>query len=73
MAFDGKMKVVYVITKRGEKSFWNRIGVGYVNQDGSINLKLESLPVNGECQVRNYEPKEDREDDRDSRDSKRQR
>ena len=54
-----KMKIVYVITKRGDRSFWNRIGVAFVNRDGSFNVKLEAMPVNGECQIRNYTPRED--------------
>ena len=54
-----KMKVVYVITKRGNRSFWNRVGVAFVNSDGSLNVKLESLPVNGELQIRDYVPREE--------------
>jgi hypothetical protein len=54
-----KMKVVYVITKRGERSFWNRIGVAFVNRDGSLNVKLEAIPVDGACHIRDYVPRED--------------
>ena len=54
------MKVVYSITERNGKSFWNRIGVAFVNKDGSINVKLEALPVNGELQIRDYVAKEDK-------------
>lgn len=43
-----------------KKSFFVRIGVGFVNQDGSINLKLDALPVNGKIQVRDYESEEER-------------
>ncbi len=53
-----KMKVVYSITERGESKFWNRVGAGFVNRDGSINLKLDALPVNGTLQIRDYEPKD---------------
>lgn len=53
-----KLKIVYVITKKGNKSFWLRIGVGFVNQDGSINIKLDALPVSGEMQIRDYVPGE---------------
>lgn len=48
------MKIVYVITKRGDRTYWNRIGVAFVNRDGSINVRLEAFPVNGECQIRDY-------------------
>ena len=53
-----QMKIAYVITKRGERSYWNRIGVGFVNRDGSINVKLDAVPVNGEIQLRDYVPRE---------------
>jgi len=59
----GKMKIVYVISDRGGKKFWNRIGVAFVNRDGSINVKLEAIPVNGEMQIRDYHlPNEDPSD-----------
>jgi len=38
--------------KEGEKSFWTRVGVAYVNRDGSLTLKLDALPVSGTLQVR---------------------
>jgi hypothetical protein len=53
-----KMKTVYTITERDNgKSFWTKIGVGFVNTDGSINLKLDAIPIGGHSiQVRDYEP-----------------
>jgi hypothetical protein len=54
-----KYKVCYVITERGEKSFWNRIGVAFTNKDGSINVKLDALPTGGTLQIRDYEPREE--------------
>ena len=54
-----KMKIAYVITERGGKNFWNRVGVAFTNSDGSINIKLEAIPVNGELQIRDYVPRED--------------
>jgi hypothetical protein len=56
---NSKMKLAYVITTRNGKNFWNRIGVAFVNNDGSINVKLEAMPVNGEIQIRDYVPKEE--------------
>jgi hypothetical protein len=53
------MKIVYVITERNGKSYWNRVGVAFVNADGSINVKLEALPVSGEIQIRDYVPREE--------------
>jgi len=54
-----KLKIVYTITERGERSFWNRIGVGYVNRDGSVNIKLDAMPVNGTMQVRDWQDRDD--------------
>jgi hypothetical protein len=54
-----KMKIVYVITERGGRSFWNRCGVAFVNSDGSLNVKLEAIPVNGEVHIRDYVPREE--------------
>lgn len=57
---DGKqIKIVYTIVERNSKSFWVRIGVGSVNRDGSLNLSLDAMPVNGQLQVRDWEPREE--------------
>ncbi len=54
-----KFKVCYVITERGDKTYWNRIGVAFTNKDGSINVKLDALPTGGTLQIRDYEPREE--------------
>jgi len=61
-----KMKIVYAITSRdrsaevrGGRKYWNRIGVAFVNSDGSLNVKLEALPVSGELHIRDYVPRDD--------------
>jgi len=46
------MKFAYSITKRGEKTYWSKIGVAFENRDGSITVKLEAFPVSGELQIR---------------------
>lgn len=51
-----KMKTVFTIVERGGKSYWQRIGVGFVNNDGSVSLKLDAIPINGSMQMRDYEP-----------------
>lgn len=63
-----KLKAVFMITERGEKSFWTRVGTGFVNRDGSITLQLEAVPAQGQkLQVRDYTPRdaEDGEPDRE--------
>jgi hypothetical protein len=54
-----QMKTVYTVVNRGEgKSFWTKVGVGFVNRDGSWNLKLDAIPTNGTLQVRDWEPRD---------------
>ncbi len=54
------MKAVFTVVERGQgKSYWTRVGVGFVNRDGSITLKLDAIPVNGTLQVREWESRED--------------
>ena len=56
-----KMKIVYQISERSGKSFWNRVGIAFVNNDGSLNVKLDAVPVSGEMQIRDYVPREESE------------
>jgi hypothetical protein len=59
MSSQEPMKIVYTIVERGPgKSFWTRVGVGFVNRDGSMNLKLDAIPVNGTLQVRDWEERD---------------
>jgi len=74
-----KLKDVYLITNRGEegKSFWSRIGVAFVNQDGSLNVILDALPLNGKLHIRdrkitdkkNVRPRSERFPDEDKQPS----
>jgi hypothetical protein len=54
-----KMKIVYVISERNSRNYWNRVGVAFVNNDGSINVKLDAMPVSGQLQIRDYAPREE--------------
>ena len=58
------MKDVFtVVTTEGfERPFWVRIGVAFENSDGSLNVKLNALPVNGTLHIRDKKGT-DREDD----------
>ena len=53
------MKAVYAVTERGGRSYWTKIGVGFTNKDGSLNLRLDAIPVNGQLQVREWEDNRD--------------
>jgi hypothetical protein len=61
------MKVVWTVVDRGQgKSFWSRVGVGFVNRDGSLTLRLDAIPINGTLQVREWqEPYERRSEPTD--------
>jgi hypothetical protein len=50
-----EMKAVYAITERGGKSYWTRIGIGFVNRDQSITVKLDAVPVSGSIQIREWD------------------
>jgi hypothetical protein len=54
-----KIKMAYSISERNGKSYFNKVGIGFVNKDGSWNLKLESFPISGEIHIRDYVPRED--------------
>jgi hypothetical protein len=57
------MKTVYTVIDRGQgKSIWVRVGTGYTNRDGSLNLRLDAIPVNGMLQVREWDSGERRYD-----------
>jgi hypothetical protein len=53
-----RMKIVYVISQNSKKKYWTRIGVAFVNSDGSLNVRLEAVPVSGEMQIRDYVPRD---------------
>jgi len=54
------MKDVFtIIEKEGwDKGIWTRIGTAFDNRDGSLNIFLDALPVNGKLQVRERKAKE---------------
>ena len=56
-----KTKAVYALTERGERTYWTRVGIAFVNKDQSLTLRLEALPVSGTLQVRDDEPRDDGE------------
>ena len=47
------LKDVFVISEvDGAKSRWIKIGVAFVNSDGSLNVILDALPMNGRLHIR---------------------
>lgn len=53
-----KVKIVYNVTERAGRSYWTRIGAAFVNRDGSLSVRLESMPISGEMQIRDQAPRE---------------
>ena len=47
-------KAVYTIRNEGEQSYWTKIGVAFVNSDGSFNVLLDAVPVNGRLHIRDF-------------------
>jgi len=37
-------KTLYLLVEAAGRTYWNRAGVGFVNSDGSINVKLDLFP-----------------------------
>ena len=58
---NNETKDVYTITKNGEKSYWHKIGRAHVNKDGSLNIYLNALPMNGELNIRDPKPRGEQE------------
>jgi len=47
-------KDVFAIVERGQgqKAIWIRVGAAFINQDGSLNIRLDAVPLTGTLQVR---------------------
>lgn len=63
MLEENKVKIAYTVVERNKdgRKFWVRVGAAFVNRDGSLNVRLDAVPVNGELQIRDYQPREARE------------
>ena len=58
------MKEVFTIEERKgkegkeAKNIWTRVGSAFDNKDGSLNVYLNALPVNGKLQIRDKKEKD---------------
>lgn len=56
-------KEVFTIVESGQgdqaKKRWIRVGTAFTNQDGSVNVILDALPLNGKLNIRDPKPRED--------------
>ena len=51
-ASKAKRQVVFSIREFKDKSIWTRIGTAFTNRDGSLNVILDSLPIDGRLHIR---------------------
>jgi hypothetical protein len=53
-----KRLAVFVITEKEglDRAFWTRVGSAFKNRDGSYNLHLDALPLNGKLHLREVDP-----------------
>ncbi len=53
------LQAVYTIVKKPDgKELWLRIGSAFPNRDGSLNVFLDAMPINGKLQIREYQPRD---------------
>ena len=54
-----KQRVVYAIIEKPhlKKAVWMKLGIAHVNQDQSINVYLDALPMGGKLQIREEDVK----------------
>src|SRR3990170_6179045 len=54
---------VFTIRERegsDKKHFWVKIGIAFVNRDGSWNIYLDATPLDGKLQIREHKEFEER-------------
>ena len=54
------IKEVFVINESADKAFtrWVKVGVAFTNKDGSLNVVLDSNPINGKLHIRDKKSNE---------------
>lgn len=54
-------KHVFMVNKSedGERSYWTKIGVAFVNRDNSLTVELNAIPLSGRLQIRDPKGKEE--------------
>jgi hypothetical protein len=54
-------KAVFCVVERLKKKYWLRVGMAFVNRDGSINVRLDAIPLSGQLHIRDEAPRADSE------------
>lgn len=63
-----QLKAVYTIVERqteehpDRKDLWIQIGLAFVNRDGSLNVRLNALPVNASLHIRDLRSDDEPDD-----------
>jgi len=57
-----------IVEHKDEASKWVRCGTGRMNRDGSVNVRLDALPLTGELHIRPALPKKLAPGEHDPRD-----
>lgn len=52
-----KRKTVLAMVEQGGRCWWRPLGVGFENDDGSIDVKLRALPGSLVLRIRDVEPR----------------
>ncbi len=56
---NGMMKVLSPTkNEKSGKTYWVKCGAAYPNRDGSTNIYLDTLPVNGKLQIRELDDRD---------------
>jgi len=52
-----KKWAIYTIRERQglEKPYWMRVGIAFMNRDGSFNLHLDATPLDGKLHMREWQ------------------
>ena len=50
-----KFKVLCPVQNKEGRTFWRLMGIAFPNSDGSTNIILDGLPVNGKLQLREWD------------------
>lgn len=55
-----KIKDVFVIKETADKDFtqWIKVGVAFINKDGSLNVVLDTIPFHGKLHIRDRKSKQ---------------
>ena len=45
-------KAVFCVVERLKRKYWLRVGMAFVNRDGSLNVRLDAVPLTGQLHIR---------------------